>query len=256
MNARTAHFLVDTGAGETIVDPAFAASVGARTFGPDSGAYAGGKVGSFEHATVDSLELGGAVVRSVPVHLQGTTAYAPAAGGRAVSGILGTGVLSRFRATLDFAAQALELQAPGAGRAEGVGLPFWLLGDHFVTTTGAVGGGAESLLVFDTGLAMPGGALVPSASLLEEAGILPAGTPVTGVGGGGAVTVTPFLLERLTVGPLVRENVLAVAGAFPPSLERRFGTRIGGLLSHGFFADRRVTLDFVSMRLIVEEPRE
>lgn len=84
----------------------------------------------------------------------------------------------------------------------------------------------------------------------------PSGASVTGRGGGGVVTVTPFRFPRLEVGPLVRTDVVAVAGAFPPPLERSFGPRIGGLVSHGFFAGQRVTLDFDVMELIVEgEPR-
>jgi hypothetical protein len=50
----------------------------------------------------------------------------------------------------------------------------------------------------------------------------------------------------------VRSRARALAGAFPPTLERRFGPRIGGLVSHGVFAGQRVTLDFDRMRQIVE----
>jgi len=72
------------------------------------------------------------------------------------------------------------------------------------------------------------------------------------LGGGGTVTVTPFEFPRLQVGALERSNVVAVAGAFPPTLEHQFGVRIGALLSHGFFAGHRVTLDFEIMQLIVD----
>ena len=254
VNGRSASFLLDTGAGETILDPALASEVGVRTFGADSATFAAGRVGSFEHGILDSLSLGGATVREVPVVVQSTTAYAPAAGGRAVGGILGTGLLSRFRATIDFGREVLELRARGgeASATDGVALPFWLLGDHFVTLHATVAGSVETLVVFDTGLAMPGGGFVPAAWVLDAAGVHPAGAPMTGVGGGGPVQVTPFTLGRLSAGPLERSDVLAVAGAFPPVLERRFGPRIGGLVSHGFFTGQRVTLDFEAMRLVVE----
>lgn len=252
MNGRKADVLLDTGAGETIVDPAFAETVGTRSFGTDSAAYAAGAVASFQQGILDSLALGGIVVRNVPIHIRSTAAFAPAAGGRTVSGILGTGLLSRFRATLDFQDASLTLERPGHGEPiAGDSLRFWLLGDHFVTLRATVAG-IETLLVLDTGLAMPGGALVPSTALLAEAGVDPGGASVTGVGGGGSVTVTPFTLDGpMVVGSLERRGVLAAAGAFPPTLERRFGPRIGGLLSHGFFTDRRVTLDFEGMHMIV-----
>jgi hypothetical protein len=126
-----------------------------------------------------------------------------------------------------------------------------LLGDHFVTVEGSAGG-VSTLLVFDSGLALPGGAFVPSASLLRELGVRPGSASVTGVGGGGAVTVTPFRFSRLEIGALGRTDVVSVAGAFPETLATRFGTRIGGLVSHGFFAGQSVTLDFDEMTMIVE----
>jgi predicted aspartyl protease len=254
VNGREGDFLIDTGAGETIMDVEFAAAIGARTFGADSGVYAAGRRATFEHGVVGSIVLGSATIRNVPVHIQRTRAYAPAAGGRAVSGIIGVGLLSQFHSTMDFAGAQLVLERRGGPRGDGVSIPFWLLGDHFVTISATAVDSVEVLLVFDTGLAMPGGALVPAASLVAEAGVTLGGGAVSGVGGGGRVQVTPFQFPGLRVGPLQRDSVLAVAGAFPPTLERRFGPRIGGLLSHGFFSDRRVTLDFEAMQLVVSEP--
>lgn len=253
VNGHQAHLLLDTGAGETILDPAFADRVGARRFGADSAVYAGGRVGTFDHAAVDSLRLGEAVIHGVPARVLSTRAFAPAAGGLPVDGIIGTTLLSQFLSTIDFGGRALELAPRGTGAAEAaITLRFWLLGDHFITASG-VAAGVETLLVFDTGLAIPGGAFVPAESLLREAAVVPLGTPVSGVGGGGAVSVTPFRFPRLAMGSLVRTDVMSVAGAFPEVLEHRFGPRIGGLVSHGFFEGRRVTLDFDAMRLIVTE---
>jgi hypothetical protein len=171
----------------------------------------------------------------------------------ALAGIVGTTLLSHFRSTIDFGGRTLQLAPRGGGEnppARATVLPFWLLGDHFITLEGTAAG-TRTMLIFDSGLAMPGGAFVPSASLLEELGVRPGGASVTGVGGG-RVTVTPFRFSRLELGPLARTDVVSVAGAFPATLERRFGVRIGGLVSHGFFTGQKVTLDFDRMELIVE----
>jgi gag-polyprotein putative aspartyl protease/Protein of unknown function (DUF3887) len=253
VNGQDAFFLLDTGAGETIIDDEMAKRIGARTFGIDSGAYAAGRMATFIHGTVDSVAIGEATLRRIPVHVQSTRAFAPAAGGRTVSGIIGTGVLAQFQSEIDFGGWALSLRPRDTSLEtdSSTALRFWWLGDHFITTRATLSNQVTTFLVFDTGLAMPGGALVPSASLLAEAGMHPDGSAVTGVGGGGSVTVTPFRIGELRVGGIVKSDLMAVAGAFPPMLEYRFGPRIGGLLSHGFFAGERVTLDFQTMRLIV-----
>lgn len=251
VNGREADFLIDTGAGPTIVDPELATVIGARTFGTDSGTYAGGRRAPFEYGVIDSIALGPATVSQVPVHIQGTRAYAAAAGGRTVSGIIGTGLLSQFRPMLDFARHQLELEPRAQPPLQLVGVPFWLLGDHFITVSALAVDSVETLLVLDTGLAMPGGALVPSTGLLTACGVKPSGPMVSGRGGGGRVQVTPFRFPRLRIGPVQRDSILAVAGAFPPTLEQHFGPHLGGLVSHGFFSDQAVLLDFDAMRLYV-----
>ncbi|NOT10178.1 MAG: DUF3887 domain-containing protein [Gemmatimonadales bacterium] len=252
VNGHAATLLLDTGAGETILDTAFARTIGARRYGVDSAVFAGGRRATYEHGSVDSLVVGGARLRGVPVLIQATSQYAPAAGGRRVDGIIGTGFLAQFRSTIDFGGSALVLAPRAPTPPSGaVVLPIWLLGDHFITLR-AEAAGIPTLLVFDTGLAMPGGAFVPSEGIVKRSGAQVGSAAVSGIGGGGAVRVTPFQFQKLAIGPIERTDVLSLAGAFPAVLERRFGAEIGGLVSHGFFADRAVTLDFDAMRMIVE----
>jgi len=252
VNGRDALMILDTGGGELILDPAFADSVGARRFAGDSGVYAGGKRASFDRGAVDSVQLRDAVVRNLPVHIQSTSRYAGVAGGHAVQGIIGTTLLAQFRATLDFSNNALRLDPRSSPTRGGTPLPFWLLGDHMITTPAVAMGHLRTLLVFDTGLALPDGALVPSATLIARAGITLPHKTVTGEGGGGTVTATPFTFPALDVGPFRDTALVAIAGIFPPTLERSMGPEIGGLVSHGFFSGHRVTLDFNAMQLVVD----
>src|SRR5262245_30066450 len=55
-------FIIDTGAADLVLDDAFADSVNARTFGADSGTFAGGKRASFVYGAIDSVTLGGLTV--------------------------------------------------------------------------------------------------------------------------------------------------------------------------------------------------
>jgi len=105
-----AFFIIDTGAGDLVLDDAFADSMGARTFGADSGTFAGGKRGSFEYGAVDSVTLGGLTVRDVPVQIMSTRKFAGAAGGRRVDGIVGTVFLYHFLSTLDYPGGRLVLR--------------------------------------------------------------------------------------------------------------------------------------------------
>lgn len=69
-----------------------------------------------------------------------------------------------------------------------------------------------------------------------------------GQGGGGQVQVTPFGVDSLMLGPVLRRQTYAYFGPFPPALEMGQGFRIAGLLSHGFLRFYRLTIDFDRMR--------
>jgi hypothetical protein len=256
INGHAAYFLVDTGGGETIIDPSLADSSGVRRFGRDSASnYAGGKSASFEHGAVDSLRLGTAVIRNVPVQIQSTQAYSFAGAGHAVLGIIGTSLLSQFRSTLVFSEPQmliLSARARSSPRTIAGGLTFWLLSDHLVSVEGTAMGSVPVLLVYDTGLALPGGAFVPAPGFLGAVGGEVDGETKTGIGGGGAVSAKMFRFRRLKIGSITRDSVVSLSGVFPPGLEYQLGTHISGLVSHGFFTGRRVTLDFDTMQMIVE----
>lgn len=59
--------------------------------------------------------------------------------------------------------------------------------------------------------------------------------------------------NEITLGEAKQANIGGVAGAFPSSLENSLGFRLGGLVSHSFFGPYRLTLDFINMRLRLEE---
>ena len=56
----------------------------------------------------------------------------------------------------------------------------------------------------------------------------------------------------LSLGEARREGLVGVAGVFPPQLERAYGFRIGGLVSHGFLRDYAVTFDFERMVIVLD----
>ncbi len=244
--------LIDTGGSELLLDPEFAAEIGAQVFGAETAAFAAGKEADVQLATVDSVELGDLQIDRIPVGLLPTRRFSAAAGGLQIDGIVGTTLLSRFRFTLDYPRHRLVLEPRGVeGSRVGMQMPIWMAGDHFILTWGRVNDSPPVLLLVDTGLA--GGGFVGAESFLKETGIDLGGESFEGVGGGGTVTVTPFVVERLAVGEAVQTGITGFAGVFPAELEHRFGFRIAGIVSHQFFRPYAATFDLDGMTLTLVE---
>jgi hypothetical protein len=197
-------------------------------------------------------------IRNVPVHILDTTRFSAATEGHDVHGIIGTVLFYHFIPTIDYPAGKLILQrkTPGALKAlENVAgqivIPFWMAGDHFIVSWGRVNDGEPQLFFVDTGLA--GGGFVPSESTFKESGIQLTQEGFEGIGGGGNVSVVPFVVQKLSLGEAVEKNITGFYGPFPPQLELREGFRIGGIISHQFFRSYSVTFDFEGMRLFLRK---
>lgn len=107
-------FLVDTGAGATVLDAAFAEELGLAGRGRMEARGAGGSEAAF-FVDLETLRLPGVVVRGqtvVALPLEGVAA----ALGRPLAGILGYDFLSRFAVEIDWPAARLALRPPGAYR--------------------------------------------------------------------------------------------------------------------------------------------
>ena len=251
----TGNFLLDTGGSEVYLDSEFADQVGASRFGRERGTFAGGRRASYEHGKVDSLLLSDLLVRNVPVHILPLGHLRGIAGRRRIHGILGTVLLHHFTPTIDYLGAELVLRPLGSRPARdrgprssaGARAPFWMDGDHFVVAKGSINR-RPTLLFLDSGLA--GGGFACPPSMMAEAGIPPPEGPVLrGEGGGGSVEARRFVVDRIQLGRAEQRDIVGWSGVFPRFLEHNFGYRIGGLLSHGFLRNYRVTFDFARMQL-------
>ena len=257
-------FLIDTGGAQLAVDPVLADSLGCPRFGDEMGTFAGGLKRSVTKSAVTSLSLGEATFHDVPASLLDCSRFTIIAGGRRVMGVLGTLVLMRMRATLDYPGGALVLERRTAGgpprpatdapdSARYV-MPIWLAGDHYVLARGRLAAGPEGLWFVDTGLA--GAGVRAPASALVAAGIPVPDTSSghTGVGGGGNAKFQMFGVPGFALGGASATGLIGFFGPFPGSLEYAFGPRIAGIISHGFLRTWRVTFDFDAMQLVLERP--
>ena len=253
-------FLIDTGGGDLLVDPVLADSLACPNFGEEEGTFGGGRRRAVVRSRVASFSLGGATFHDVPASLLDCSRFIAAAQGRRVFGVVGTRVLMRVRATLDYPAGQLVLTRPPANPRKATApdpsrhvIPIWLGGDHYVLARGRMNEGPEELWFVDTGLA--GAGLTAPAKTLEGAGIAVPDTAsmgATGMGGGGSVKFQMFGVDEFRLGSASAVDMLGIYGAFPPTLERAFGYRVAGIISHSFFRPYRVTFDFDAMQLVLE----
>jgi hypothetical protein len=248
VNGVPAHFLLDTGAGEAMLDTAFALKAGVAAGGQEVGTFAGGKAARVRHGRLSTLRLGAALLADLPVQIAPLQSlFAPFFTDHAVEGIIGIDVLRHFLPILDYPAGTLVLRAKHSLPAEDVAwAPFWLAGDHCLVAWGCINRRHTTLMFLDSGQA--GLAFAAPWSTVEMAGIaLRRDEAGEGYGGGGAVPVVPFELAALSLGGTKARGVRgAFTGSFP--LETQFGFRIGGLVGHEFFAPHALSLDFTRMR--------
>jgi hypothetical protein len=244
-----AHFLIDTGGSELYLDSGFALQVGAARFGSFTGTFGGGGRAATEQGRVDRVALGDFAVRNVPVHILPLDSFSAVTEGKRVDGILGTQMLSHFTATLDYPRAELILRRRPAARPPNDmhTVPFWMAGDHYMVTWAAVNGAAQRLFFIDSGVG--GCGFVPSKATLKEAAIRLPGGFLRGIGGGGAMRVVPFCVDRLAVGTAEVREVGGFFGVFPPALESTFGFRIAGMIAHDFLRRWAVTFDFDRMEM-------
>jgi len=257
-----AEFVIDTGGEGLILDCAYAQEIGAHMAGEVAQEYAGGKKGMTGFGKVEAVQLGDVAVRDVPVSCLDMQPIAETAfAGRAIKGILGTGLLMQFLATLDYPRDRLVLSrnsdsAPATQPGDHV-FPMWLVETHLIFVEGSVNGLEPQLMFIDTGLA--GAGFHASQAILAKAGVSVDWSKAgLGAGGGGLTRGVEVSVAQVTLGRnahgIRKDNLKGVAFEEDLSLFRgSLGFEVGGLVSHEFFRDHTVTLDFRRMHLIIGE---
>lgn len=261
------YFFIDTGGAEVILDQALAEELSAEMAGAFTGVYGGQQTAETGLGRIASLQIGDYVVRNVPIHtLAIADSVSPLFKGLQIQGAIGTRLLMHFLSTLDYAngalilrrvssenLQSLETQVAARGTKS---IPFWLIDMHYILAQGTVNHQGPMLFFVDTGLA--GNGFTAPEPVLQAAGITVDWTKATeGPGGGGTIKSTGIIIERLTLGTganeIVESHVPGVAlENSVPILGDQLGFRVGGLISHQFFRQSALTLDFTGMRLIVQ----
>ncbi len=258
-------FIIDTGGMEVILDDDLAKEIGAQIAGSFSGSYADQKKAATGLGRIDSIALGEFVVRNVPIHILDTDPFSSGFDGLRIKGVISTRLLMHLISTIDYRNGALILQRMTPANlqrlesqvaAAGVkAIPFWLIETHYIVAWGTVNKLDPMLFFVDTGL--EGAGFTAPVPVLQQAGV-----PVDwaqakdAIGGGGVLQDVDIVVDRLTLGDaeneVIENHVPGKASKNAPSiLGNKLGFYIGGLISHQFFRDYALTLDFTGMRLIL-----
>ena len=115
-----------------------------------------------------------------------------------------------------------------AATLNGIAVPFWIAGEHFMVGWGHVETIPPTLLFVDTGLA--GAEVKLAESVIKAAGIkLEENKAYEGAGGGGKLKIVPYTVRQLSFGDVKQENVAGLYdGPFP--WENTFGFHLAGMV--------------------------
>jgi Aspartyl protease/Tetratricopeptide repeat len=250
-------FFIDTGGSTVVLDTDFAKELGVPQFGMVKGTFAGGQTAEVGLGRIDSIKLGQWTVQNLPVGIL-PLRQLDLGGGYRIDGTIGTTLFYHFLATMDYPNGQLVLRRKNmrsprrlaeVSRDSAV-VPFWIAGDHFMVGWGQVENLPPSLLFVDSGLVGAGTKL--AESVIKAAGIvLEQDRAETGAGGGGTLTIVPYVVNHISLGKVQEENVQGVFdGPFP--WENSFGFFLAGMVGHEFLRPYAVTFDFENMEIFLK----
>jgi predicted aspartyl protease len=279
-------FFIDTGGSELLIDSEFARELNVKAMGSVEGTFSGGQQAQVENGRIDSLTLGSWTLKNIPVGMMPLRSMSSGFGVKEINGCIGTNVLYQFLSTIDYRSGELILRkknaanlkrfdaagspsgppsvgrrsggrnpqlknstgAKSTGSTNGIVVPMWMAGDHFMVAWGRVNTQPMSLFFVDSGLAGAGVKLAESA--IQQAGIhLDESKATEGQGGGGALKIIPYTVTQFTVGEITEQNVAGLYdGPFP--WENEFGFHLAGMFGSDFLKHYAVTFDFTNMRII------
>ena len=219
-----ADFIFDTGASITVIDSAYAASIGLKSEGHQQGQGAGAS-GSASFAQLSSLRIAGAdgdgiELANTKVAVLSVNPFLSPFFWRDAAGVIGFDVINRFVDEIDFDEHTITLRDPKTFRYQGAGAPIPMtLAGHAPIVQMKLDGKYEGGFRVDVGSSSTVDLHTPFVKEhhLENAG--GKGIEVTGGGFGGTFTNRLTRMQRADLGPFSWTHPLvsmshAEAGAF------------------------------------------
>ena len=238
-------FILDTGAGTSLVSPRLADDLGVVATGSRQGTGAAGKV-TVALASVASLAIGGARRAPMPIAITAELDRIGAAVGTRIDGDVGYDFLREFRVTIDYRTQMVRLaqgaydvtSATSVTRSQ---VAFRLASPTkpLVMVPVFVNGGGPWAFAVDTGAS----ATVVSLALADALRLERAGSAAM-TGAGGMLRTTLGRVSALAVGAAAVRDLPVVVSDFLKQLGDAVETQVDGVLGYNFLRRFRVTIDY------------
>jgi predicted aspartyl protease len=236
-------FILDTGAGTSLVSIDLARELNLKTIGSKHGQTAGGKV-AVSLAKVDSIRAGEIKLENVDVGIVDLSQIGGSVGAK-IDGDLGYNFLKHFRLTIDYRDLVLRLDDPkriesfvrGAQTEVPVRLanpakPLLLVDVH-------ANGRGPFQFAIDTGTSTT--AIAPELVQQLDIRTSPAGIGTTG---GGAIDFSAGSLESFHLGGAKIDNLQIVIADFFPMLSAAVGAKLDGIVGYNFLRHYKVVIDY------------
>ena len=236
-------FILDTGAGTSLLSPELAQKIGAKIIGAKEGQSAGGKV-SVSLAKVDSLAVGETRRDDVDVGIVDLSHIGKAIGAN-IDGDLGYNFFNHFQITIDYSNCEIRFADPkdaeyfaASARAE---MPLRLANPAkpLILVDTYLNGRGPFQFAIDTGTSTT--AIAPE--LAKQLGL--AGSPIgPATTGGSYVDVTVASVSSFAIDRAKIDNMAVVVADFFTVLSQAVGAKLDGIVGYNFLRNYKVVIDY------------
>ena len=236
-------FILDTGAGTSLLTPELAAQLGVKIVGMKEGQTAGGKL-SVSLAKVESLAVGEAKLDNVDVaivdlgHLGKTL-------GATIEGDIGYNFLKHFRITIDYRTTEIRFEDPNRidsfGHTAKTEVPIRLANPAkplILVDVYANGRGSYQFAI-DTGTSTT--AITPEAARQLGVESSPIGPITTG---SARVAASAGNLKSFQVGGARIDRMPVIVADFFDALSSVVGAKLDGIVGYNFLRNYKVVIDY------------
>jgi predicted aspartyl protease len=237
-------FILDTGAGMTILAPEISRTLEIKSTGSKEGRTAAGAV-KVELGRVDSVSVGSATVTDLPVAITDLSHISRTIGAK-IDGDLGYNFFKHFRLSIDYRSKQATIVRPSpradarkpAARAE-VKLRLASPTKPLILVDTLVNGRGPFQFAIDTGTSTT--AISPELAVDFGLSVAPL-SPVTT--GSSTISVSAGQVDSLAIDGVSIPNVAVIVGDFLAMLSQVLGVKLDGIIGYNFLKEFKVVLDY------------